>query len=104
MRERPPRSRGWASGGPGYQRNMSRIYDETAIPAGSGYQFTIGPQILNVMRTPSGEWNFDAGGTDVVNVRAAEGGGFFVTAGAAPAYRSAFPAAAQLALRRLGLQ
>jgi len=83
---------------------MTRIYDETAIPVGSGYQFAIGPQILNIMRAPTGEWNFDAGGTDVVTVRAAEGGGFFVGADAAPAYRSSFPAAAQLALRRLGLQ
>ncbi|MFC4242716.1 hypothetical protein ACFOYW_04960 [Gryllotalpicola reticulitermitis] len=82
---------------------MSRIYDETAIPVGTGYQFAVGPRVLNIMRTPSGEWNFDAGGTDVVNVREAQGGGYFVTAGAAPAYRSAFASAAQLALRRLEL-
>lgn len=82
---------------------MSRIYDETAIPPGAGYQFPLGEQMLNVMRTPSGAWNFDAGGTDVVTIRPAEGGGYFVGAEDAPAYRSAFPAAAQLALRRLGL-
>lgn len=83
---------------------MASIYDENAIAPGEGYQFALGEQMLNIMRTPTGEWNFDAGGTDVVNIRPAEGGGFFVGAGAAPAYRSAFPAAAQLALRRLGLQ
>ncbi|WP_162939987.1 hypothetical protein [Gryllotalpicola protaetiae] len=54
-------------------------------------------------RAPGGGWLVDAGGTDVVTIRSGEGGGFFVGAGAAPAYRSAFPSAMQLALRRLGL-
>ena len=82
---------------------MASIYDENAIPVGSAIQYTIGSQLLNVFRTPTGEWNVDAGGTDVVNISAAQDGGYFVTAGAAPAYRSAFPSAMQLALRRLTL-
>jgi len=81
---------------------MGRIYDENALEIGQGERFALGGLQLHVNRTPSGEWMVDAGGTDVVTIRAAQGGGFFVGAGAAPAYRSAFPAAMQLALRRLG--
>ncbi|AYG02234.1 hypothetical protein D7I44_00925 [Gryllotalpicola protaetiae] len=82
---------------------MGRIYDETATPVGHGQKFVIGGIQLNVNRAPGGGWLVDAGGTDVVTIRSGEGGGFFVGAGAAPAYRSAFPSAMQLALRRLGL-
>jgi hypothetical protein len=82
---------------------MARIYDETAVPIGKAFLFTVGERQLHVNRTPTGEWMVDAGGTDVVTIREAEGGGYFVSAGAAPALRSAFPAAMQLALRRLGL-
>jgi hypothetical protein len=81
---------------------MGRIYDETATAAGHAQRFTIGETPLNVNRTPGGEWHVDAGGTDVVTISPAQGGGFVVSAGAAPAHRSAFPAAMQLALRRLG--
>lgn len=87
----------------GNDSDMSRIYDENAIAVGTGFQFALGPRTLSINRTPTGEWNFDAGGTDVVTVSAAQDGGYFVSAGAAPAYRSTFASAAQLALRRLEL-
>jgi hypothetical protein len=81
---------------------MGRIYDENAVELGHAQRLSVSGLMLNVNRAPNGEWLVDAGGTDVVAIRAAEGGGFVVGAGAAPAYRSAFPAAMQLALRRLG--
>ncbi|GAA4157219.1 hypothetical protein GCM10022286_08580 [Gryllotalpicola daejeonensis] len=80
---------------------MAKIYDETALEAGHGQRFSLGELQLHINRTPAGDWMVDAGGTDVVKIRPAQGGGFFVDAGAAPAYRSAFPSAMQLALRRL---
>lgn len=85
----------------GYPTRMAGIYDETALAPGEGQRYEIGSMLLHVNRTPQGDWMVDAGGTDVVTISPAEGG-FFVTAGAAPAHRSAFPAAMQLALRRLG--
>ncbi|WP_344775387.1 hypothetical protein [Gryllotalpicola kribbensis] len=81
---------------------MAKFYDETAVEPGHAQRFAIGELQVHVSRTPAGEWMVDAGGTDVVTIRPADGGGFVVGAGAAPAYRSAFPSAMQLALRRLG--
>jgi hypothetical protein len=80
---------------------MGRIYDENAIEVGQAMRYPIRGLLLNVNRAPSGDWLIDAGGTDVVTIRAV-GGGFVVDPSGKPAERSAFPAAMQLALHRLG--
>jgi hypothetical protein len=81
---------------------MGVIYDESALAVGEARHFAIGGMMLHVNRTPSGDWMVDAGGTDVVRIRAAKGGGFDIDEGGQNAHRSAFPAAMQVALRRLG--
>lgn len=82
---------------------MGRIYDEKAVAIGHKFLFPIGEFQLHVNRIPSGAWQVDAGGTDVVTIRAVDGG-FAVGTGAEEAHRSAFASAMQLAILRLGLQ
>jgi hypothetical protein len=81
---------------------MGAIYDESAVAPGEARHFPIGGMTLYVHRAPNGDWMVDAGGTDVVRIRAAKGGGFDIDLGERHGHRSAFPAAIQLAMRRLG--
>ncbi|MCL2515152.1 MAG: hypothetical protein FWD85_03435 [Microbacteriaceae bacterium] len=82
---------------------MGRIYDENAVAIGHKFRFPVGEFQLHVNRIPNGTWQVDAGGTDVIPIRAVDGG-FAVGSGPDEARRSAFPSAMQLAIIRLGLQ
>jgi len=82
---------------------MGRIYDENAVAVGHKFHFPMGEFLMHVNRTPGGDWQVDAGGTDVVTIRAVAGG-FAVGSGSDEARRSAFASAMQLAILRLGLQ